>query len=48
MLEYHNTKRPDISIKVFEMGMKGFGDDPHFTTRYLNFLLSVNDEASTC
>jgi cleavage stimulation factor subunit 3 len=46
MLEFHNTKRADISTKIFDMGMKQFADDAEFILRYLNFLLSINDEAS--
>jgi cleavage stimulation factor subunit 3 len=46
MMEYHCTKRPDISIKIFDMGMKQFGDDPNYAIKYLSFLLSINDEAS--
>jgi hypothetical protein len=46
MIEYHCTKRPDISMKIYDMGMKAFADDPSFALKYLSFLLSINDEPS--
>jgi hypothetical protein len=45
-MEYHCTKAGDVATKIFEIGLKNFGDDVEFVLRYLGFLISVNDENS--
>jgi cleavage stimulation factor subunit 3 len=46
LMEYHCTKAADVATKIFEIGLKLFGDDPGFVVRYLGFLISINDENS--
>jgi cleavage stimulation factor subunit 3 len=50
MMEYHNaeqgtqTSKLDIATNIFERGMIVFLSDAEYVQRYLNFLISVNDE----
>ncbi|KAG8934999.1 mRNA 3'-end-processing protein rna14 [Tulasnella sp. 418] len=44
LMEYHSTKTAEVSTKIFEIGLKTFGEDVEFVLRYLGFLISVNDE----
>ena len=46
MLEYHCAKEALVATKVFELALKTFGPDEHLVVRYLDFLLSVNDDAN--
>lgn len=46
MLELHWNKEQKIATNVFEVGLKRFSDDVGYVVRYLDFLLSVNDDGS--
>ena len=46
LLEYHCTKAADVAGRIFERGMETFPDEVELALRYLNFLISINDEAS--
>jgi cleavage stimulation factor subunit 3 len=46
-MEYHCTKDVEIASRIFDTGLKSFGDEVEFALRYLGFLISVNDELST-
>lgn len=46
-MEYHCTKAQSVSVRIFELALKKFGDNPEFVLRYLGFLISINDDAST-
>ncbi|KZP00685.1 Suf-domain-containing protein [Calocera viscosa TUFC12733] len=46
LMEYHCTKVPDVAGKIFELGLKSFGDNADFVLRYLGFLISINDDAN--
>jgi cleavage stimulation factor subunit 3 len=45
-MEYHFSKAPLVATRIYETGMKQFGDDSEYILRYLKFLISVNDETS--
>ena len=45
-MEYHCTKAADVATKIFDLGLKLFGEDVDFVIRYLGFLISINDENS--
>jgi len=47
-MEYHCTKDMGIASRIFEKGLEIFSDEVDFVSHYLGFLLSVNDENSTC
>lgn len=44
LMEYHCSKDPNVATKVFELALKTFGTDEAFVVRYLDFLISINDE----
>lgn len=44
LMEYHCSKDVGVATKVFELALKTFGSDEAFVVRYLDFLLSINDE----
>ena len=46
MMEYHSNKDPAVAIRIFELGFKVFSEDVDYVVRYLQFLLSVNDDSS--
>ncbi|KZT55980.1 Suf-domain-containing protein [Calocera cornea HHB12733] len=46
LMEYHCTKASDVAGKIFELGLKSFGDNADFVLRYLGFLISINDDAN--
>ena len=46
MLEYHCSKEPLVATKVFELALKTYGANEELVVRYLDFLLSINDDAN--
>ena len=47
LMEYHCTKDAPVASRIFDTGLKTFGDEVEFALRYLGFLISVNDDMST-
>jgi hypothetical protein len=45
-MEFYNSKEPTVAGKIFELGLKSFGDDPDFVEQYLDFLIQLNDDNS--
>lgn len=45
-MEYHSNKDQGVAVRIFELGFKSFPDSPDFIVRYVQFLLSVNDDNS--
>jgi cleavage stimulation factor subunit 3 len=46
MREYHLFNDADMARKIYESGVESFGKEPAFLLRYLEFLISVNDDQS--
>lgn len=46
LMEYYNSKEPIVAGKIFELGLKSFGDDADFVEQYLDFLIQLNDDNS--
>nr|XP_019042697.1 hypothetical protein I302_08402 [Kwoniella bestiolae CBS 10118]OCF21627.1 hypothetical protein I302_08402 [Kwoniella bestiolae CBS 10118] len=46
MMEYHSNKDSAVAIRIFELGLKLFSDDVEYVTKYLQYLLSVNDDTN--
>ncbi|KAJ1023454.1 hypothetical protein NDA16_003071 [Ustilago loliicola] len=46
LMEYHCSKDPVVATKVFELALKTFGHDEAFVVRYLDFLISMNDDSN--
>lgn len=45
-MEYHCSKDVKVATKVFELALKTYGGDEAFVVRYLDFLISINDDNS--
>ncbi|KDQ20470.1 hypothetical protein BOTBODRAFT_100538 [Botryobasidium botryosum FD-172 SS1] len=46
LMEYHCTKAADVATKIFEIGLKSFGEDAEFVLRYMSFLITINDASN--
>lgn len=46
MMEYHANKDSAVAIRIFELGFKLFSENVDYVVRYLQFLLSINDDTS--
>ncbi|CEH18866.1 suf-domain-containing protein [Ceraceosorus bombacis] len=44
LMEYHCSKDVGVATRVFEVALKTFGSDEAFVVRYLDFLISINDD----
>lgn len=45
-MEYHCSKDPSVATRIFELGLKVFGEKIEFVDRYLSFLITINDDQS--
>lgn len=45
-MEYHTNKDAVVAIRIFELGLKQFSEDVDYVIKYLQFLLSINDDNS--
>ena len=41
-MEYFINKDKSIAFKIFELGMKKFGDEPKYVLAYLDYLSHLN------
>lgn len=46
MMEYHSSKDANIAGKLFELASKRYPGEVDFLIRYIEFLLSINDDTS--
>lgn len=46
MMEYHSNKDAAVAVRIFELGLKQFSEEAAFVIKYLQFLLSINDETN--
>jgi len=46
MIEYHTNKDSSVAIRIFELGFKLFSEEVDYVVRYLQFLLSINDDTN--
>ncbi|EMR08331.1 hypothetical protein PNEG_03171 [Pneumocystis murina B123] len=46
LMEYHCSKDSTIASKIFDLGLKSFGNDPDFVLHYLTFLININDDTN--
>jgi cleavage stimulation factor subunit 3 len=46
MMEYHSNKDASVAIRIFELGFKLFSEEVDYVVRYLQFLISINDDTS--
>jgi cleavage stimulation factor subunit 3 len=45
-MEYYSNKDKQVAFKIFEVGLKSYGDDPAYVLTYLDHLVGVNDDSS--
>lgn len=45
-MEYYCNKDAQVALKIFEVGMRLFGENLKFVEHYLHFLLQVNEDSS--
>lgn len=46
MMEHHCSRDPVIASRIFELGMRHFGDVPAYVYKYLSYLIAINDETN--
>lgn len=46
LMEYHANKDSAVAVRIFELGLKQFDEDVAFVTKYLEFLLAINDDTN--
>ncbi|TIA80085.1 hypothetical protein E3P98_02868 [Wallemia ichthyophaga] len=45
-MEYHSSKDASVATKIFELGLKRFAGEIDYVLKYLDFLISINDEGN--
>lgn len=45
-MEYHSNKDAAVAIRIFKLGLQLFSEDVPYILRYLNFLITINDDQS--
>ncbi|KAI8451386.1 hypothetical protein BY996DRAFT_8534553 [Phakopsora pachyrhizi] len=46
MMEYYWNKEASVATKVFDLGLKTFSEDVDYVLKYLNFLITLNDDSN--
>ncbi|MFH4974280.1 hypothetical protein AB6A40_000989 [Gnathostoma spinigerum] len=47
LMEYYCSKDTDVAIRVFDMGLKKYGDEPEYALAYVDFLSHLNEDNNT-
>ncbi|XP_071875267.1 protein suppressor of forked-like [Bombus fervidus] len=47
LMEYYCTKDKNIAFRIFELGLKKFGDNPDYILRYIDYLSHLNEDNNT-
>uniref|UniRef100_A0A914PND0 Suppressor of forked domain-containing protein n=1 Tax=Panagrolaimus davidi TaxID=227884 RepID=A0A914PND0_9BILA len=47
LMEFHCSKDANVAQKIFDHGLKQYGNIPEFATAYVDFLTHVNDDNNT-
>ncbi|VDN02352.1 unnamed protein product [Thelazia callipaeda] len=47
LMEYYCSKDTDIAIRVFDMGLKKYANEPEYALAYVNFLSHLNEDNNT-
>lgn len=42
LMEYYCTKDKNIAFRIFELGLKKFGDNPDYILSYIDYLSHLN------
>lgn len=46
-MEYYCSKDKNIAFKIFELGLKKYGDNPDYVLAYIDYLSHLNDDNNT-
>lgn len=47
LMEYYCTKEKQIAFKIFELGLKRFGDEPDYLLAYIDYMSHLNEDNNT-
>lgn len=47
LMEYYCSKDTDIAIRIFDLGLKKYGDEPDYALAYVDFLSHLNEDNNT-
>ncbi|KAK0086162.1 hypothetical protein PV325_003667 [Microctonus aethiopoides] len=47
LMEYYCTKDKNIAFRIFELGLKKFGDNPEYILCYIDYLSHLNEDNNT-
>lgn len=47
LMEYYCTKEKQIAFKIFELGLKRFGDEPDYLLSYIDYMSHLNEDNNT-
>ncbi|PAV61630.1 hypothetical protein WR25_00658 [Diploscapter pachys] len=47
LIEYYCSKDKEVAMRVFDLGLKKYGDDPDYACAYVEFLTHLNEDNNT-
>ncbi|RUS90701.1 hypothetical protein EGW08_001505 [Elysia chlorotica] len=47
LMEYYCSKEKNIALKIFELGLKRFSDNPEYASCYIEFMSHLNEDNNT-
>jgi len=47
LMEYYCSKEKNIALKILELGLKRFGDNPEYAASYIEFMSHLNEDNNT-
>ncbi|ESO84817.1 hypothetical protein LOTGIDRAFT_236052 [Lottia gigantea] len=47
LMEYYCSKEKTVALKIFELGLKKFGQEPQYCLAYIDFMASLNEDNNT-
>ncbi|CAI4231019.1 unnamed protein product [Auanema sp. JU1783] len=47
LMEYYCSKDKEIAMRVFDLGLKKYGDEPEYACAYVDFLSHLNEDNNT-
>lgn len=47
LMEYYCSKDKNIAFRIFELGLKKFGDNPEYILNYIDYLSHLNEDNNT-
>nr|CDJ96334.1 Suppressor of forked domain containing protein [Haemonchus contortus] len=47
LMEFYCSKDKDVAMRVFDLGLKKYGDEPEYACAYVDFLTHLNEDNNT-